>query len=199
GDGVNVKYLFKLVITDFTNRGQIGTASTYDLSEKSITDFVENVQKRKYSKLTLFDITPDWLKDYEYYMTENKGRTLTTVSMYLRALRAIFNRVIDEKEITKDYYPFGKRKYQVPATRNVKKALTKEQLKKLFQSKPLTPEQEKAKDFWFFSYACNGMNIKDIALLRYEDIQDGKIEFYRAKTRITSKMNLKPVVAHLND
>lgn len=199
GDGIKVEYHYNLLIQEFTKRGQLGTASTYDLSRKSIVEFIERKANQQFNKLTLYDITPDWLKDYEYYMTEIKGRSLTTVSMYLRALRAIFNKAIDEKEIEKDYYPFGKRKYQVPATKNVKKALSKDQLKVLFHSQPETPDQEKAKDFWFFSYACNGMNIKDIVLLKYKDIQDGKIEFYRAKTRITSKANLKPITAYLND
>ena len=40
----------------------------------------------------------------------------------------------------------------------------------------------KCKDFWFFSFACNGMNLKDIALLKYSDIKDDKFTYYRAKT-----------------
>jgi len=199
GDGVNVEYQYKQSIEEFDRRGQVGTASTYDLSKKSLSDFVEGKKNQKFNKLTLFEITPELLKDYEYYMTETKGRSLTTVSMYVRALRAVFNRAIDEKEIEREYYPFGKIKYQVPATRNVKKALSKDQLNTLFKSQPATPEQQKAKDFWFFSYACNGMNIKDIALLKYKDIEHGKIEFYRAKTLLTSKGNLKPITAYLND
>ena len=62
-----------------------------------------------------------------------------------------------------------------------------------------TLEQRKAKDFWFFSFALSGMNMKDIALLRHKDIQYDRVQFYRAKTRITSKGNLKHVTAYLND
>ncbi len=43
------------------------------------------------------------------------------------------------------------------------------------------------------------MNIKDIALLKYENLQDDKIIFYRAKTINTSKTDLKPVTVYLND
>ena len=136
---------------------------------------------------------------YEHFMVEESGKSNATVGIYLRSLRAIFNQAVEENEIEKEYYPFGKRKYQIPATKNTKKALTKEQLSVLFNSKPKLPQQKKAKDFWFFSYACNGMNMKDIALLKYKDIQDGKIEFYRAKTKLTSKANLKPITVYLND
>ncbi len=132
-------------------------------------------------------------------MIEDKKRSPTTVSMYLRALRTIFNTAIDEKEIDRKIYPFGKRKYKVPASKTVKKALSKEQLKQLFNAKPTNYFQEKAKDFWFFSYSCNGINIKDIALLQYKNIDNKKIIFYRAKTKRTSKRNLKPIVVYLND
>ncbi|MBN1185460.1 MAG: site-specific integrase [Bacteroidales bacterium] len=198
GDGIRVQYQYGLVIQELLNRNQIGTASTYDLSQKSVIDFVIKSNK-KYSTLTFYDITPAWLNDYETYMTSVKGRSLTTVSMYLRVLRTLFNRAIEEKEIENDFYPFGKRKYQVPATKNVKKALTRDQLSKLFHAEWSTPEQMKARDFWFFSYACNGMNMKDIALLRYKDIENSKITFYRAKIRNTSKSKLRPVTAFLNE
>lgn len=132
-------------------------------------------------------------------MINHLNRSRTTVSMYLRALRTVFNTAITDKEIDAEVYPFGKNKYQPPTVRNVKKALSQNHLKQLFDAKPNTPEQTKAKDFWFFSYACNGMNIKDIALLKYENIQEDKIIFYRAKTINTSKTDLKPVTVYLND
>ena len=132
-------------------------------------------------------------------MINTKNRSRTTVSIYLRALRTVFNTAIADKEIDAENYPFGKRKYQVPSVKNVKKSLAKAELKILMQAEAKTPEQAKARDFWFFSYICNGMNIKDIALLRYEDLQEGKIIFYRAKTINTAKADLRPVVVHLTD
>jgi len=65
-------------------------------------------------------------------------------------LRTIFNRAIEDNELDRKYYPFGKRKYQVPSSTKVKKSLTKEQLKTLFEAKPKNEFEEKAKDFWFF-------------------------------------------------
>jgi len=35
---------------------------------------------------------------------------------------------------------------------------------------------------WFFSYLCNGINFGDILQLRYKNIEDGEICWYRAKT-----------------
>jgi integrase len=193
GAGADVFYQYAEAINKFRANKQVGTADTYELSRKSIQAYIEYATGRKPSKLSFYEITPDWLNGYERYMVEHKSRSYTTVSMYLRVLRALFNTAIDENEVPREIYPFGKRKYKVPAAKAVKKALTHEQIGQLFKAEPLTPEQEKAKDFWFLSYACNGMNIKDIALLRFKDIADGKISFLRAKTIRTSKENLKTV------
>jgi integrase/recombinase XerD len=43
------------------------------------------------------------------------------------------------------------------------------------------------------------MNIKDIALLKYENLNDGKIEYFRAKTIRTKKGDLKKIEVFLND
>ena len=198
-DGISIPYHYEELIDELKKRDQFNTADTYSLSEKSIKKFTEEKLKKNYSKLTLLDITSDWLKDYEDYFTKEQNRSLTTVSMYLRVLRTIFNKAISEGEIEQKSYPFGRRKYQVPATKNVKKALSKAELKQLFVSECINEGQQKSKDFWFFSFSCNGMNFKDIALLKYKDIHNDKIEFLRAKTTSTSKGNLKSITVYLND
>jgi len=207
GEGENVFYQYDLIIHGLKNNNQLGTASNYDLSLKSLKEFITHTKGKEPKKLLFNEITPGWLQKYERFMTDPpkfmepqpKQRSLTTVSMYLRALRTVFNTAIEAKEIEANVYPFGKKKYQIPAVKNVKKALSKEHLKLLFEAEPQTPEQQKAKDFWFFSYSCNGMNIKDIALLKYKDLQNDKIIFYRAKTMNTSKTDLKPITVYLTD
>lgn len=197
GDGVKVSCHYKEKISEYKKYNRISTADSYRCSENSIKKFVESTNKN-YESLILLDVNKEWLNDFELYMLENK-RSLTTVGIYLRPLRAIFNKAIEEGEIEKETYPFGKRRYQIPTSKKVKKALTNEQMKKLFQATPKNKEQQKAKDFWFLSYNCNGMNIKDIAQLKYRDISDDKIVFYRAKTLFTSKTALKPITVYVND
>ncbi len=199
GDGGNIIYQYNQIINKLKSNNCLSTASNYELSLKSLKAFILQTKGKEPVKIPFADITPDWLQKYESDMINRLERSRTTVSMYLRALRTVFNTAITEKEIDAEIYPFGKNKYQPPTVRNVKKALSQDHLKQLFDAKPQTPEQKKAKDFWFFSYACNGMNIKDIALLKYENIQDDKIIFYRAKTINTSKTDLRPVTVYLNE
>jgi integrase/recombinase XerD len=198
-DKENVIEHYEQTIVKLKKNGQISTASNYNLSLKSIIKFIESTKGKAPQKISFPEITPNFLEDYESYMLNNLGKTRTTISMYVRALRTIFNKAINENTIDKSFYPFGKNNYTPPSTKKVKKALSDIQLKMLLEGKPQTPEQEKAKAFWFFSYSCNGMNIKDIVNLKFKDIQGETFSFYRAKTLRTKKDDLTPIIVYLTD
>ncbi len=198
-DGTSVKYHYKCAIAELKKRDQVSTMEIYSLAEKSFIAFLKKYSKGSFEKLTFFDVTVDWLKDYEYYMLTDKNRSVNTLSIYVRTLRTVFNNAIAAKDIQEEFYPFGKRKYQVPSKLNKKKALSEAELKALYFSKPITPEQQKAKDFWFLIYNCSGINVKDLARLRFRDIKNDKFSFYRAKTSLTSKEKLIPIEVHLNE
>jgi len=195
-DGSDVFYHFNEMILKNINQNSLGNASMYQLSRKSIRKFL-NLVDTDTRPLYFVEITNKWLSNYQEFMVKS-GRSPTTVSMYLRCLKALFNKAIEEKEISSEIYPFGKSKFSLPASRNIKKALSSKELKLLFDAKPLTREQEKARDFWFFSFVCNGMNIKDIALLKWKHFDGEKLVIPRAKTARTSP-NALPIVVCLED
>ncbi len=199
GAGVDIFWQYEQVINELKQNNQLGTASNYELSLKSLKGFIEYTKGKVPEKLLFYEVTASWLNQYENYMLNHKELSHTTVSFYVRALRTLFNKAIKENDIDKNIYPFGSDGYQLPAVKRVKKTLNRAQLKQLFDATPRTPEQQKAKDFWFFSYSCNGMNVKDIALLRYEDLHDNTFKFIRAKTARTSKENLTEVVVYITD
>jgi len=188
----NLQFYYNESIQNFKKNKQFSTASNYELSLKSFMLFHGK------DNLDFYDITVQWLKDFQYFMVDINNRSRTTVGIYLRTLRTIFNIAISDKSINSDIYPFGKRKYQIPEPKSVKKALSKNDLKILFNSTPETPEQEKAKDFFFFSYSCNGMNFKDIVYLKYKDISSDILTFDRKKTENTNKSQRK-VTVYLNE
>ncbi|MDC1226201.1 site-specific integrase [Algibacter sp.] len=174
--------------------GRIRTAESYLLSLNRLKHFLNRNRKTDLKTIPFDIITVDTLKDFEKYYSE-KGLSITSIGIYLRPLRAIFNRAISDvnSDINIESYPFGKYKYSIPSGKNNKRALSKKQLKKLFESKPQTEQQEKAKAFWFFSYLANGMNIKDIAELKFSDLKENEIEFLRSKTKNTTKENKQKI------
>lgn len=197
GAGQNVFYHYDETIGKLKSEGRLGTASSYHLAKKSLSKFLAD--NRKSVDVLLFPhADADWLENYEKFMVDS-GRTRTTVGVYLRTLRAIFNTAIELGDIEKGLYPFGRRKYVVPSGRRVKKALGNDQLAALFNSKPANEYQEKAKAFFFFSFACNGMNMKDIALLRFSVLTEDSFTFLQAKTLRTTKEHSTPITVFLND
>ena len=193
-DGNNLIHHFNKVIKSNISKGKIGTSESFKYSLKSITLFNNYYTGKELESFPFDSINVDWLEAYEEYMLSN-DKSVTSVGIYLRTLRVVFNNAIDDKDISNNIYPFGKKKYQIPTSKKVKKALNREQLKSLFNSKPKTKEQEEAKDFWFFSYMSYGMNLKDAYLniirmskgveLKLEDVTAS----FQLKPSITDKIN----------
>ena len=177
----NVESAFDAYIGELKMNDQIGTATSYQTAYNSLNKFKSN--------LLFEDIDKDFLQKFENWMIA-KGKSITTVGIYLRPLRVIMNFAKDNGALRTEDYPFGKRKYIIPTGKNTKKALSKEQIKQVFDYETF-PETnlDKAKDFWIFSYLCNGINFMDIAKLKWKNVNSTTISFVREKTKRTTKSN----------
>ncbi|MCA0366278.1 MAG: site-specific integrase [Bacteroidetes bacterium] len=175
------------------NEARSGTENSYKCAYNSLKSFVKSKGRKI---LSFADVTPEWLQNYETWMVSN-GKSLTSTGIYLRSLRTIINIAVEEGILNREFYPFGKRKYTIPAGRNIKKALTIQEIKSIVNFKTKTEAEQKAKDIWMLSYLCNGANMKDIALLRWKDMDSKRIVFVRAKTARTTKQDSKPIVVML--
>ena len=120
---------YESYIQKLSKEGRAGTASNYQCSLNSLRSFV-----KKKTKLYFEEVTKDFLQSYENWMIKN-GNSSTSVGIYLRCLRALFNEAIEEGVMKRDLYPFGKRKYQIPASRNIKKALSLVDIGKIYNYK----------------------------------------------------------------
>ena len=181
----SVSFGFEKYITELKGEKRIGTAVSYECAKASLEKFKPGL---KYA-----DVTPALLRKYENWMNEN-GNSQTTVGIYLRSLRTIFNRA----SIDKALYPFGEKKgkYSIPTGRNIKKALNLQEIAKIFRYQPQPGStEEMAKDYWFFLYLCNGMNVKDFCLLKRKNIEGDILTFKREKTKRSKREQLPTVVS----
>jgi integrase len=170
---------------------RIGSAVSYQTSYYSFFKFRGNVR--------LTEITPAYLHQYESWML-TKDYSKTTIGIYTRQLRTLFNEAIEQGLLRREkQYPFGRRKYVPPTGRNVKKALTLQDVAKLYYYQPECEQEQWAKDFWFFSYLANGINTKDIALLKYRNIQGEYLVFERAKTEKSTRTDPKPISVFISE
>lgn len=188
-DKNSVYSLFDTCIKELEANGQIKTSDSYKNAKNSLESF-EPI-------LGISQITPEFLERYEFWLTVTKQKSVTTLGIYLRNLRAILNRAISAELISSKSYPFGKGKFIIPTGRNVKKALTIENIRAIrdFFTVPKSPS-DKAKDFFLFSYLSNGMNFKDVARLKNENLKGDQIHFVRAKT-IRTRRDYTPIKTSL--
>lgn len=205
--------MYERIIQEKEKTEDIGTAISYKQSLSSILAYIKYKKGIEPKTIPFREITKDWLNEYEYYMRNTeisdgarlikKKCTSTTVGIYLRPLRSVFNAAIkDEKIISPELYPFGKGRnlYSIPTGKKAKKALSKEQIQEFYRY-DLTGNEHafKARAFWFFSYMGNGMNMKDIALLQYKDFREDTFSFIRAKTEKSTRENPITVIVPITE
>lgn len=190
GAKYSIHFAFSEYANELRKNGRIGTAVSYECAQNSLKKFAPGAK--------FADITPGFLNKYEKWMLAN-GNSITTVGIYLRSLRTLFNNAIAEGFFVKEYYPFGKKRYEIPTANNIKKALSLKDIGAIFryQAEPGSMI-DRAKDYWIFMYLCNGINVKDMSLLKYCNLKDEVIEFVRAKTART-KRKVEPIRVILTD
>lgn len=201
--------------TSLKAEDRIGTGSVYGLVSKSLKRFVDSLtaEERKEFGIAVISkrakkpeataapvlcfahITPELLEVYEQWMTTDQENSLTTVGIYCRHLRAIFNEAIGAGVITVAAYPFSnnlnKQGYVIPAGQNPKKALAKKDVERIRKYECRSDIEQRGRDLWVFSYLSNGMNFADVCKLRWGsvDLEESTMTFDRQKTARKRKGN----------
>jgi len=171
---------FDLKIETLRNNDRIGTATYYQCAKNCISGFISQ-------DIRLSAVTTDWLRRFEKHMLATgekgeKGKSYTTVGMYMIALRTIMNEAKGRGDITVTQYPFGKGKYQIQTGFRRNMALKVAQIGQIMNHSLANDTDKMYRDLWFFSYLCNGINFNDLLRLKKTDIKNGEISFYRQKT-----------------
>ena len=175
---------FAQVVSDMRNNGQYGNARLYE---------DESALYKKYApSVSLAEITPVWLEKFEGWQRK-RGKKNGGIATSMRTLRAVCNMAIKAGLLPRDWYPFydysiGTRLKQVRESR----AISLEKIKQI-ESVELDGAIAFARDLFLFSFYTRGMNLRDIARLAPDNIQDGRIVYVRHKTKrsATKKMSVK--------
>jgi site-specific recombinase XerD len=176
-----VKLLFENKIKELLNGDKVGTADIYKNSLRSIELFLEH-KKTNIDSLSISEVDYKWLLDYNNYMIKTRNNSTSTAGINMRNLRTIFNIAIENKTVDSSYYPFGKNNFTIKTQTKSKFILLKNDVTKLKNAVPNSNSQQIAKDFWLLSYYCCGINLKDLAYFKTENITPTAIKFFRKKT-----------------
>ncbi len=195
GAGMDEQDLFSSLFhkaTVLRNEGRISTAVSYECALNSLKKFTGK------GAFTFDRLDVNFFNSYEKWMYEETGdkkpASPTTVGIYLRNVRAIYLEAERSGIIKQGLYPFGRDKFVIPSGRNIKKALLHSEVGKIANHPVIECSNEhRYRDYWLFSYLCNGINVKDIALLKYDNIEDDVISIIRAKTLREKKDSQKPI------
>ncbi len=185
---VNIAFKARIERSEFEEKYSSAELCMYSL--RSIEAFAGE-------KIAFSQITVDWLKRFEKFLT-SKGKSYTTISMYMRQLQAVINEAKKVGVIKTHQYPFGVGKYEIPQHSGRNMALTIAQIKEIFSYDCHDKTLEFRRDLWIFSYLCNGANVADICNMKYENIRNGNIQFYRQKTITKSKIK-KAILVCITD
>lgn len=184
------------LIADLTQAKRIGTARSY----RDVLNVVRGFMKGK--ELTFQKITYDWLNRFEASHI-GKGNSYNGLAVYMRTIRAIYNKAIKTGIVEKEFYPFND--YKLKTVPTEKRALDWDLLKRVIEAE-IEPDHPcfHARNYFVASYLMYGMNYVDMAFLRRENIKDGRIQYRRRKTsklydiKITTNLN-KILSYYLNE
>lgn len=153
---------------------RFGTARSYKCTLKIMMTFA----KKKDIK---FNVNYGFLIKFEKFHLKKEGNNLNGLAAYLRTIRAIYNKGINDGCIEKEAYPFTKYKIKTTSTR--KRALDISYIQKILLL-DLNKKHElfHTRNYFLISFMLYGMTFMDMAFLKLEDIKNGRVIYQRKKT-----------------
>lgn len=179
------------VISDLIKSGKAGNAKALNETKNSLFNF------HKKNNLMFKEITPGFLEKYEVYLRENNNSD-GGVAFKMRELRSIYNKALIKKVVDEKYYPFKVYKISKLKVGNIKKALSRDEIRlieNIDESK--YPSLAEAKRIFMFSYYCRGINYFDIMQLKWSNISENRISYIRSKTKGRFSIEILPPVQEI--
>ncbi|MDE6804040.1 MAG: site-specific integrase [Muribaculaceae bacterium] len=172
------------IIIRLRQNGKTRTAETYTATLNSFRKFLDTYDTGQPSRLPNNDLMLDALNSdvLEAYQAwhQNRGVAPNTISFYIRILRAVYNRAVED-EIIENHNPF--RHVYTGVDKTVKRALPLAIIKKIKRlDLSNSPTLDYARDMFMLSFMLRGMSFIDMAFLRKIDLAEGYIIYRRRKT-----------------
>lgn len=170
------KFLFiymEQIIKELEDNRQISTAANYKSTLKSFKRF------RNGKNIALSKINDKVIQQYEAYL-KNEGIKMNTVSFYMRVMRAVYNRAVEdglaaEKQLFKNVY--------TGIDKTEKRAVPLQTIKAIKELYMPSRALHFARDMFLFSFYTRGMSFVDMAYLKKTDLENGILTYKRRKTK----------------
>lgn len=196
----NLKSYFEKLLKEFTEEERHSTASQYKTTLNAILEFANQAKKYSSKTLKLVDVDYIFLKDFEHWLRTKRDSRDTTISVYMRALRAAMKRAIREKILKPEHEPFNDYKISKLNTETPHRYIPYEKIK-MIESLDLEEHTHihTARNIFLFSLYTRGMNFKDIIYLTPSNIQNNYLTYRRVKTGKEFNLELLPQAKEILD
>lgn len=183
-------------IQQLKEENRLGYAESFKGLKSSIILYCDNLD------FLFSDIDQQWLKGYEMFLIRS-GKKENTLGIRFRSLRVLYNRAVSEKLVKREYYPFDDFKVSRFHEQTMKRAISKEDVKRIMSLDLRTvttyhsPYLQLGRDLFLFSYLSCGINLTDMARLRYCDVFEGRLSYHRQKTGRLISFQLQPMALEI--
>ncbi|MEQ8715160.1 MAG: site-specific integrase [Cyclobacteriaceae bacterium] len=164
----------KDLINRFISNGRIGNARSYKNVLREVKNHTNDVD------FPFEELTYDFLVKFEEsYLA--RGLELNGLAVYMRTIRAIFNKAIKEGVVEPNRYPFSQ--YTIKTTPTKKRAISFAQIEKIVGVE-LSKDDVlfDARNYFLISFYLMGASFADLAHLKMNNRIDGRIQYRRRKT-----------------
>ena len=177
-------------IKQLRQSGKLRTAETYSATLKSFTLFYGT------KPLAWAKIDDTIMLSYEGYLRQ-RGVSKNSSSFYMRILRAVYNRGVEQGLTTKPH-PF--RHVYTGIDKTTKRAISLREIKLLLRlDLSRKPSYALARDLFLFSFYTRGMSFVDMAYLKKKNLAHGILSYRRQKTGQLLAIRWEPCMQQIID
>ena len=171
----NGTFLFygKELLSELRRTGKMRTASSYQSALNSFGRYLAN-----HGDVPLDELDSNLMIAYESWLRGN-GICPNTSSYYMRNLRAIYNRAVNDGLVVRQH-PFKHVYTGIDKTK--KRAVPLGVIRRIRDLELTKKSLIFARDIFLFSFYTRGMSFVDMAFLKKKDLRNGILTYRRKKT-----------------
>jgi site-specific recombinase XerD len=177
------------LIDNLRKQGRDKTAGTYVNARRSFSKFLSG------NDIRFNQVDANLIKQYEMWL-KNNGLRLNTVSFYMRIMRAVYNKAV-EQGLTAQNNPF--RQVYTGIEKTIKRAVDEDAIKCLSHLSLPQKGLAFARDMFMLGVYARGMAFVDLANLKKINLRDGYLTYCRHKTRQRLSVRVEPCIQRIID
>ncbi len=165
-----------------------GNARNY----KSALGALKNVMKLN---IPFNKVDYSWLLQTESKLKSNEVK-LNSIAVYMRTLRAVYNKAINLGVITASEYPF--RTFKIKTEKTTPRVISLAEIKTYFDLKLDTNSHlYHPWNYGRLIFLLRGINFADLAILTRENLKHGRLVYRRSKTHKIYSVKLEPLALEI--